>query len=91
MPSGTSTCRLLCAGCNFEFRAFRNGQIGPIMESAVGFPQDSGRTIGFEPESKYQCLVFSVTWFWVALKVFGCIVSFKFSIAGFSGSGSTCF
>ena len=91
MPSGTWTSRLLCAGCNFEFRAFRNGQIGPIMEAEDGFPQESGRTIGFEPESKYQCHVFPVTWFWIVLKDFGCIVSFKFSIAGSSDSGCTCF
>lgn len=91
MPSGTWTSRLLCAGCNFEFRAFRNRQIGPIMEAEDGFPQESGRTIGFEPESKYQCHVFPVTWFWIVLKDFGCIVSFKFSIAGFSDSGCSCF
>jgi hypothetical protein len=66
-------------------------QVGPIMEAGNGFPQESGRTIGFEPESKYQCHVFSVTWFWFVLKHFGCIVSLKFSIAGSCESGFTSF
>jgi len=74
-----------------KFRAFRNGQVGPIMEAGNGFPQDSGRAIGFDPESKYQGHVFSVTWFWIVLKHFGCIVSLKFSIAGCFDSGSTSF
>ena len=31
--------------------------------------------------------MFSVTWFWITLKHFGCIVSIKFSIAGCFYSG----